>query len=127
MLTITKYEELNKFATELQENGFTILSAYNPDTSDYYNSYFKFYKDGYFGYVQYDRMEGFTMSTVNKPCQKYGTGHRFTQGHDILTVKNANECLQFSARLIGSKKEIVNYKSIAEFLKAPMNSNFKLV
>lgn len=126
ILEITKSKELNEFAALLAANGYDIISYY-PGTDIY--GYFNFHKDGYFGYCQIERFEGFSLSTVNKPCRKYGTGHRYAQGWDILTLDKAKSTLNFSKQLITGRRsnEIKNYSSVKEFLEKSFGSKKKII
>jgi len=117
-IKVTKTEDLNEFATLLLSNGYDIISSYNKeDPGNSFNTYFHFHKDGFFGYCQKERFEGFGLSTVNKPCKKFGTGHGFLKSWDCLTLEKAEECLKFAKRLINNKEEIKNYNSVNEFLE----------
>ena len=116
-LQVTKYTELNEFATLLKNNGFNIISSYKKeDPENTFNSYFYFYKDGYFGYCQKERFEGFGLSTVNKPCKNFGTGHSYKKQWNILTIEEAQNCLDFCKRIINTKEVIKNYNSLDEFM-----------
>lgn len=115
-LIVTKYDELNEFATLLAENGFTIISSFDENKPSF-NSYFNFSKNGYFGYCQKERFEGFSLSTVNKPCREYGTGHNYRKGWDILTLEHADGVLSYCKSLILTCKAIVNYSSLEKFVE----------
>lgn len=111
-LKVTKYEELNVFAAKLAENGFTIISSYDENKPSF-NSYFNFYKDGYFGYCQCDRFQ-FSLSTVNKPCHEHGTGMRVYDTWDKMTVAGALKVLEYSRQRIAMYKDVKNY-TLEEF------------
>ena len=113
-LPLTKFEDLNEFAAKLKNDGYDIISAFKEGST--FNSYFYFHKHGLFGYCQKERFEGFALSTENKPCKNFGTGHGFLKGWETLTLENAVDTLAFSKRIIDEEREVKNYESVEEFI-----------
>lgn len=85
---ISKYSDLNDFASLLLANGYVIIHPSKP------SSYFHFFKDGAMGYVQNESLGGgVSFSSNHKPCKEAGTGYSVLRDIDRkgLTLENAEK------------------------------------
>jgi hypothetical protein len=115
-INISKDEALNDYAALLLDNGFTIIAPQKAST------YFYFSKDGKIGYVQANRFEGYTFSTVHKPCKECGTGFGFADpSYDTLTVETATDyanCFAPDWARQSDWKAVRKYESLDAFIHA---------
>lgn len=121
---LTKSEAMNYFAYELLMAGFEIIAYEKTET------WFLFAKDNKIGYVQDNRFDGFSMSTVHKPNRECGTGFRFTEGWGILTVENALNCANCFAAHWASKKDreaIVKYSNAQDYINNAIVLKYRLI
>ena len=128
MKQYTKLEHLNKFAELLLNNGFTLIVRDEP--LDRLSTYFHFWKDGNLGYVQSDKYECTTFSTVHKPCKEYGTGFRASEEWAELTIENANKALvRVPAPWAGERKtrDIKYYSSPSEYVEKSVVLKYKII
>jgi hypothetical protein len=108
----TSAETLTEFAQLLKDNGFTVLLPKK------YTTWFHFFKDGKFGYVQFDKYASF--STVHKPCKQCGTGFGVTDEWSGLTIDNAIKALMFAPHWANTSDvaAVRKYNSIDEFINS---------
>lgn len=119
---ITKVPELDIFARELKEAGFTVIAS--KGYSDL-PTWLHFFKDGKMGYVQKSYFHGFDFSTTHKPCKDFGTGFSVLQETE-LSLENANKALRQPTQWAGRKRgqtteNIKYYFSPEDFINSPMN------
>lgn len=109
----TKDKELAEYGQLLMDAGFTIIAPVEPST------WFHFYKDGNFGYVQYEKWRGYSFSSTHKPCRECGTGFGIHDDISNPTVKMAEDSFIFAPRWASHKQcaAIKKYSSIEEFIK----------
>ncbi|MBT7930193.1 hypothetical protein HN682_09890 [Candidatus Peregrinibacteria bacterium] len=109
----TKSEELNLFIDKLKDNGFQV--AVNKDIS----TYCFFSKDNKIGYVQYDRMMGFSFSSVHKPCRECGTGFGIHNDFASPTISNAIDCFVFAPNWAHSidVQAVRKYESLEDWME----------
>jgi len=87
--------ELKQFAETLRAAGFDVYVP-NNETSQY----FKFRKDGHWGYVQENTYRmGYDFSTVHRASRANGTGHVYKQETE-LTLENAERTIKRSREVI---------------------------
>ena len=111
-------DHINKLANMLLNAGFDIIQ-YKPESE-----YFHYHKSGNIGYFQYQRIGGYTISTVNRPNKNTGTGFRILElGKDTEnfkpTIKDFETGFNFAPIWAKEtdKQSIVKYKSLEDFLK----------
>lgn len=113
---VSKDQALNDYAALLLANGFTIIAPEKIST------YFHFSKDNKIGYVQKHYYEGYTFSTVHKPCKEVGTGFRFSEpDFDSLTLENAINCINCYApewAKVSDRNAVKKYESLDAFIHA---------
>lgn len=123
-MTTTKYtknDELNAFIDQVKEAGYTIILN---DNSKNNITWFKFFKDGYMGYVQVEYFGGFNFSTEAKPTKNLGTGSRVLDMVD-LTMENIEKTLAFARNYYAQHGKDILYSSPEEYLKSPVNQILK--
>ena len=111
-------EQLEKFAHELKENGFTVfVDRKHP----FYWLYFM--KDNKFGDVQQHPLDhGFNFGSVHFPCERWGTGLR-TATNVLLNISHAYDAINkagWNTYLEGLK----SYKTVEDFLKQKEREKF---
>lgn len=109
--------DLTTFATELKDNGFTVLvSAKHPFKWLYFE------KDGKFGEVSPDGYLCYNYGTVHKPCRECGTGYGMARNTG-LNLKDAADCLIFAPNWATTKEReaIRKYTSIDDFINSSHN------
>lgn len=105
---ITRSEELNRFAQLLLQNGFRILRSTMSEVSRPEigpPSWFDYEKGGQIGHIT--KVAGssctYTIGWQHKPSRDWRTGRNFREGYeDILTLENAELCLQAAQRDLGT-------------------------
>lgn len=121
---LTQFDHLNDFAELLLNNGFTlIIKDYDKDSGYPLPTWFHFWKDGKLGYVQSDKWERSSFSTVHYPCKDWGTGFRVdAKGGDYaeLTIDNALKAFKTPNNWGGKTVSVKKYTSPEEYANAPI-------
>ena len=111
-------DHINKLANMLLNAGFDIIQ-YKPESE-----YFHYHKGGNIGYFQYQRIGGYTISTVNVPNRNCGTGFRILEiGKDTEnfepTLKDFEKGFDFAPHWArrSDTEGLVKFKSLEDFLK----------
>lgn len=109
---LTKLQELDNFAHQLKEAGFTvILTEESPHTG--LSTFLHFWKDGRMGYVQKSHFGGYDFFTVHKPSKQNGTGFGVLDMTE-LTLENAQKALSKPGWALNDKVDY--YNSPEEFV-----------
>ena len=100
---------LNDYAKLLKKNCYTFMITKNSKT------YFHFYKNSYFGYVQENNYKmHYDFSCNYIPNRKHGNCCQYGKQLE-LTLKNAERTLRWSADRI-KKMNVKNYKNVDDFI-----------
>lgn len=109
----SKNEILINYAQLLFENGFTIITRAED------SNWFLFSKDNKIGTAsqRFSKYTGLTLGTNHKPNKDYGTGFGFKDDSVSLTVKDAEDCLNYKGfRVRKALKEPVQYTGVADYI-----------
>lgn len=111
---------------KVQSFGFSVYMQ-NPEKDTWL-----YFTDGtHIGYLQYDRIEGYSLSTVHVPNQKTGTGFQVEQRVSDFDKTMLERCFITTpewARDEGARRSVVKWRDIDHFRSgSPFNREYKLV
>lgn len=101
--------QVREYAELLLKNGFDIAIYEKPNCR-----WITFGKDGNLGYCQYDKVFGWSFSTVHKPCKEYGTGFRVTENIWNPTIKDAE--IVFQRPSWANRSIVKRYDNLEEYV-----------
>lgn len=110
---LTKFPELDNFARELKENGFTVIIGHR----DELDTWFHFFKDGKMGYVQKSYYGGWDFSSTHKPSRENGTGFGVLDMAE-LTIDNANKAINSHGWSVKETQNVKKWQSPEEFINS---------
>lgn len=129
VLDYIKDEEVKQFAELLINNGFKLMtmsycvSNLGKDGLTHFS-----FTDGIgFGYVQKERFEGYGLSSEYVPSKNWGSGYGYKKGWDILTLKDAKDCLNFYARHGHSESGPKLYNDFNHYRNTKESGSWKMI
>lgn len=109
-------ERAKAFIILLIAAGFEVYTNDHRDKKRWYY----FVRDNKIGYFQENKYEGFSFSTVHKPCKDFGTGFRVQGGIEAPDLNIAERTLSFYG---WDKGTIKKYSGWEEFTQKTYGSN----